>query len=128
MPKPRTKKTGDTPADTSLDLRARILGARRSTVEPKPVDLPHLGRVYALPLAASEGDEIDALGKDKPAEYQSALLVARSIVDERRERVFSDDDAPQLLELPMVVWNPLLSAAASVNGLTSEAAEARKNA
>lgn len=101
-----------------------------------PVDVPEWGgRVYVRELTARERDDFEAgcvtLKGDKQTpnlRNYRGRLAALVLGDEGGNRLFADDDAGQLGDLPAAALDRVLDVARKVNGMTKEAQEeAEKN-
>lgn len=106
------------------ELRRAILGA--DDLPTETVDVPEWGQKIRLRgLTAAEKDgyvsQVTDMGSGQIKwRNATALLVARSIVDEGGERVFSDADAKELGEKSASAIAPLFEAAMRLSKFTKE--------
>jgi hypothetical protein len=113
-----------------------ILSRAGTALPTHPVDVPEWGgTVYVRELTARERDDFESgcvvIKGDKQTpnlRNYRGRLAALVIGNDKGGRLFEDDDADQLGELPAAALDKILDVARKVNGMTREATEeAEKN-
>lgn len=96
----------------------RAIEARgRETV---PVEVPEWGgTVFVRRLSYAELQEIGLEEGARPSAEQVVRLVAACLADEQGQRLFSDEEAPQLARADVGAFTRVLLEALRVNGLAS---------
>lgn len=115
--------------------RETILNGVWTKRKPVPVDVPELGTLHVRVLTQAEKDAFDEStrkvvnGELVPnLANVTARVVALCACDEKGKRLFTDDDAQSLGDLPCDLLAPVFEAAQRVNLLSGQAREdARKN-
>ncbi len=88
--------------------------------ETVPVEVPEWGgTVHVRRLSYAELQEIGLEEGSRPSAEQVVRLVASCLADPRGERLFSDEDAPQLARADVGAFTRVLLEALRVNGLAS---------
>ena len=100
---------------------------RAQDLETVEVDVPEWGgvvRVRGLTGAERDALEAEAAELRRPLDNFRARYVARCIVDENGERIFSDEDIEALGRKSAAALNRVFEAAVSLSALTEEDVEA----
>lgn len=98
------------------NLKDMIRESRSRARKTTTVDVPELG-VPVILQQLKYGDVRDLLDGDNPARHLGTML-ARMIVDENGNRLFSDAESAELDELSSGSFQVLMNAANTLNGFS----------
>ena len=97
----------------------------------KSVHIPALGgdiNVKIQTVAEREAMEDVAFGKNKVEQPYRAIIFANTVVDEKGERMYKDEDIPTIANYPASVVMPVFDAYNRYNGITAtKVDDAEKN-
>lgn len=86
--------------------------------KPVPLDLPELGeKVYIKQLTAKEREEYEDKLQDTGKHEVRATVASLCVCDENGNLVFSEDDVPQLNEVPSKVLMKIFAKFNEINGV-----------
>lgn len=108
-----------------MSLREQILARASQTPALVPIEGGAFAGGYVRAMTAAERDayeaeQFEASKCNKALDNFRARLVAKVVVGEDGNRLFTDDDAATLGALPATDIRPVFELAARVNALTAE--------
>lgn len=87
--------------------------------EHEDITIPGIGPVKVKVLTQGEKDKWDmAIEKDRVG-FRARLLQA-TVIDDRGILVFSEEDVPKIMQMPLYILEPAVEAAMRINRLSSK--------